>query len=618
MRFSSKKIAAVALSFAFGSTAALSAPITPVLNFTDLVSGPDTGLGDGKGSGTIVTVWGQHLGSSQGESEIVVKDSSGTERTPHIYYWKIADGQLPGGPADLHSSHRMQEIAISIPDGNDGPVEIIVKTNDGISNALPFTVRAGSIYHTKPGGDNTNGDGSFNNPWEFSNGGAASNHFPKAPGNERLTKGSIVYSHGVQEPASSTSGIEYGFFLRALHGTASEQIAFATYPGTSSKIEAGMRGLKGYLSEAIVLSKYTVLVGYIDEPAPGAPYLPPDNTNSNFNIFTTSDGRYIGNYLAERTGKCANGYHGAITSNGMSGSNVKVYGNQIVDWGCDQTSHFAHTTYMSKRSADGSPATPAWEFGWNYLKDNKAKHGIHFYDESTASGQDCDDVTGTLSAHDNVIINQKGSGVSIRAVDTDGSAPCWTAGVDIYNNILVNVGLGPLAEPGNGTSPQGIIVGQGTSGDHRIFNNLIYGFSDADSRAHGTPIAISATFKPEAGSPNITITNNIVYSTEDQPFYNGDTPLGGQNIWHYTGGTASKALVPSWGQNQSTANPLINLTGLIFATDDNSPVNNNGVSALKNRDIYGYKRDVGNDIGPMIHTDFLKAPNPPSGITALQ
>ncbi len=37
----------------------------PVLYFTDLTSGPDTGIGDGLGSGTIVTVWGVNLGSSQ-------------------------------------------------------------------------------------------------------------------------------------------------------------------------------------------------------------------------------------------------------------------------------------------------------------------------------------------------------------------------------------------------------------------------------------------------------------------------------------------------------------------------------------------------------------------------
>ena len=43
---------------------------TPSVAFTDLITGPDTGLGDGVGSGAIVTVWGQRLGSVQGTNTI--------------------------------------------------------------------------------------------------------------------------------------------------------------------------------------------------------------------------------------------------------------------------------------------------------------------------------------------------------------------------------------------------------------------------------------------------------------------------------------------------------------------------------------------------------------------
>jgi hypothetical protein len=65
----------------------------PRLNFSDLISGPSTGLGDGLGSGVIVTVWGQHLGSSQGSSEVVFTDSAGNElAAAHVYYWTNADG----------------------------------------------------------------------------------------------------------------------------------------------------------------------------------------------------------------------------------------------------------------------------------------------------------------------------------------------------------------------------------------------------------------------------------------------------------------------------------------------------------------------------------------------
>lgn len=54
----------------------------------------------------------------------------------------------------------------------------------------------------------------------------------------------------------------------------------------------------------------------------------------------------------------------------------------------------------------------AWELGWNFLKDNKAKNGLHPYDENLANHVDgCGDVTGTVSIHDNVVVNQRGAGI---------------------------------------------------------------------------------------------------------------------------------------------------------------------------------------------------------------
>ena len=118
----------------------------PYLAFSDLISGPDTGMGDGVGSGTVVTIWGQNLGSAQLDSKIYFTDSSQTRReAAHVYYWKNADGELPSGPANLYESHRMQEIALSIPDSAAGLGLIHVEVNGKASNTLPFTVRTGNV-----------------------------------------------------------------------------------------------------------------------------------------------------------------------------------------------------------------------------------------------------------------------------------------------------------------------------------------------------------------------------------------------------------------------------------------------------------------------------------------
>ena len=138
----------------------------PHLAFSDLISGPSTGIGDELGSGTIVTVWGFELGSEQAGSTLEYCDvNSSCAPMAHVYYWKNADGQLPSGPANLYESHGMQEISFSIPEAPAGAGEIRLSNAHGTSS-LPFTVRPGEIYHVKEQGDDENGDGSFSNPWQ--------------------------------------------------------------------------------------------------------------------------------------------------------------------------------------------------------------------------------------------------------------------------------------------------------------------------------------------------------------------------------------------------------------------------------------------------------------------
>ena len=127
----------------------------PILNFSDLINGPKSGLGDGLGEGAIVTIWGNNLGSSQGTSKVYFKDSNNSiHEAAHVYYWKNADGQLPGGPSDLYTSHKMQEIAFSIPSAvADGAGKIYVEVEGVNSTELDFYARSdGIIRFVKAGG----------------------------------------------------------------------------------------------------------------------------------------------------------------------------------------------------------------------------------------------------------------------------------------------------------------------------------------------------------------------------------------------------------------------------------------------------------------------------------
>ena len=147
---------------------ALIAPIAaaekPLLNFTDLSNGPAVGVQDGQGSGAIVTLWGQNLGGNQGSSKIYFVDAKGVTRpVAHHYYWQNANGQLPGGPANLYESQMMQEVAVSLPDSSAGKGELYAVVAGLQSNRLPFTVREGAIYHVRPNGNNA-AAGSFQQP----------------------------------------------------------------------------------------------------------------------------------------------------------------------------------------------------------------------------------------------------------------------------------------------------------------------------------------------------------------------------------------------------------------------------------------------------------------------
>lgn len=148
--------------------AATSSAAEPVLMFSDILNGPKSGLGDGRGQGSIVTIWGNNLGSLQGDSRVYFKDSNNQmHEAAYVYYWKNANGRLPGGPSDLYTHHRMQEIALSIPSSAaDGAGKIFVKVNATNSNELDFFVNSGHIHFaTNRNCSPETGSGTYADPW---------------------------------------------------------------------------------------------------------------------------------------------------------------------------------------------------------------------------------------------------------------------------------------------------------------------------------------------------------------------------------------------------------------------------------------------------------------------
>lgn len=543
----------------------------PVLHFSDITSGPKTGLGDEKGSGAIVTLWGNNLGTSQGSSIIYIE---GVEAA-HVYYWGNADGLAMAGPSKLYESNKIQTISFSIPSSvSDGASNIYVVVNGKTSNTLPFTIRSGNIYFVKTTGNNSSGDGSWNNPWatvSWDSNGAAS----------KVTAGDIIYvCDGVQE-------LNRLIIREEREGTATHPISVIAYPGAKYQVRGGIQNY------------------YWSGENRGAEYW----NFAKINIETDSDGYYsflggrlIGSSITDIT--CADGQGGAIVIGRRHGG-VKALGNYIFNFGCGTTSKLHHTTYITNRYSLGTPMQ-APELGWNYLKDNEAPYGLHTFDEGV-----CGNMTGTYKIHDNVIVNQKGPGIDIVTGGT--TDPCFSMDVEVYNNLLNNVGL-------NYSWGSAIYVGgQNNKTNIIFFNNTIYGYSEGSSISGALAIGGLTTF---AGTWEWR--NNIVVDTKNMPYLNSTyhkvaPSIASNNIW-YNGGDGNPSSPPSWDNSPVTADPLFVAPSINdFRLTENSPAKDAGYDAsnVLKRDIIGIPR-VGQgtafDIGAYELVDLIP-PSKPTNLT---
>ncbi len=123
---------------------ALTAKAAPVLFFSDLESGPKAGGENNKG--VYVCVFGTGFGATRGTSHISVGSSD-------------VDNYPVWGSDWLGYQKSCFQLGAAVSTGN-----IVMTTNDGVSNGLPFTVRSGNIYFVSTAG-NDSANGSFATPW---------------------------------------------------------------------------------------------------------------------------------------------------------------------------------------------------------------------------------------------------------------------------------------------------------------------------------------------------------------------------------------------------------------------------------------------------------------------
>ncbi len=527
----------------------------PVLYFSDLTSGPKSGNSDTSGGrsgqdGAIVTIWGRNLGSAQGDSQVFV---NGVEAASY-YSWGNATA-----PADLYTYHRMQQVSFQVSQlAQDGPGAIQVVVNGRSSNTLPFTVRAGNIYFVTTGGSDDTGDGSWANPWRT---------IPHAASS--LAPGDVAY---VGDGVDQTTETAYGAAVNLdSDGAEGAPKALVVYPGATSYVgNTAIERAFGVWNPAGAgsYSVHWVLAGF-------------SMTTGQIGVSAHSGFRVVGNYVTAPDGDSWDGAIGGV------GDDVYILGNELENVGAADCSKYYHAIYISGARPGDPPRAPTEsdrEVAWNYIHDGMSNRAINVYSEGANSAF----IQGHR-IHDNVIVNQRGDGILLGYSVTGDN---W-----VYNNLVINAGLGP--EWGAGGDDASYHTGLHLVAGHEevaqtrlyVYNNTLYanGWSGATWPEQTGAILIDQGMLDR--STTVYFSNNVIYST-GEPYLAGESaalPAGDhRNCW-YGDGPA-----PAWDTTAINEDPLfVNAGAFDLELQVSSPC-----------------VDAGRNVASVVAGDLLGAPRP--------
>jgi hypothetical protein len=486
-----------------GSCVALPAAGAPVIFFSDLESGPKTGWDDGADRGAAVSIWGKNFGPERGTSFVSV---GGVELQ------EAADYAEWGGRGPARG---LERITFWVPsDCPDGPGDITVSVGGETSNPLPFTVRTGNLFLVMTDGDDDGGDGSWGAPWRT---------IVRAV--EVLEPGDIAY---VGDGVTQTEEDSYSACVNlSSSGEPDLPKAIVAVPGATVTVgnpslqrafHNWESGTGGY-SQNWVVAKL-----HVEGSSNGIP------GDSGFRI--------VGNVITAPTG---DGQTGVIEG---SGNHVRILGNEFHDVGDPDSSKLYHVVYISGVRTQDPPRPPTEsdrEIAWNHFHDNLANRAINIYSEQAESAY-----IERHSVHDNLIVNQRGDGILLGYYVTGEN---W-----IYNNVIVNAGLGP-EWPDDASSHAGIRIDCGhenvASTTAHVYNNSLYGCGWSGSSWGSGGLLVSQEALDR--STTLLFMSNIIVST-GEPYETSDsaalTAGDRANLFYGSGAP------PAWDTSALNADPL--------------------------------------------------------------
>lgn len=358
------------------------AAMPPVLFYSDLDSGPNSGGQDDKG--VFVTVWGRNFGAARGAGSVTI----GNGAAATYLHWS--------------------DTKIIFQIGNNATTgDIVVTTADGVkSNGISFTVRPGRIFFTDANAK-SRGSGAYEKPWRT----------PESYYNRIKPGDTLYFRAGVYAENYGGNWGNRNFALGAhTGGSPGRPVAFVGYPNEMAVLKAppGDHGNFSLIDSSRTTANYVTIANLVLQGA--------GDCIGGGGFWQTAHGgatnvRVVGNVLSARyTG---NTMTGLIT---VQNDHWRVLGNEMKDTGTTPPINNNHGIYVQTGASD-------IEVAWNYFHDLRMGHVIQVHTDIYYLYRD-------VRIHDNVITGAKVNGS--RGINVGRALP-GTYGA-IYNNVLYNIG----------------------------------------------------------------------------------------------------------------------------------------------------------------------------------
>ena len=504
----------------------------PVMFFSDLTSGPNTGGQDNKG--VFVTVWGRNFGASQGASTVSVG----------------------GGLVDNYPEWSDTKVCFQL-GANAATGDIILTTTEGTTNTLPFTVRAGNIYFITPTGT---GNGDYATPMSPSDYVTATQSEDGATGYFRAGTYDGEYGH---------AGWQVIIMLELTNaGVSGAPNAFVGYPGEVALFKTkpegttpDSSGFKYAANDTQNPTDYIVVAKLSFDTRLGA-------------IEADSNWRVVGNDIESGDSAMASGqitmgrYWPATDSNYYTSNNIKILGNSL--HGGRSHTHLDHCIYPAS-------GTNNLEIGWNHMYDNDWDNGVLISINMNEAYAKKLTSTG-IYIHDNLMDTTI---YPSRKIGTFELAP--GSEIYYYNNVMVGT---------NGGATGSVY---GVSGNLYYYNNTSYD-TGGPNMGSGYDFYCVNIYDHNYCPESVTMFNNIIYTDSNTQYYIRNTATGliidqDYNQWYGIGDFASHSDSVTLGSHSVDNQDPQFVSTSDFHLQATSPARNAGTTvALVTKDYDGISR----------------------------